>query len=341
LVGICGGKQHGKDTVAALLAKMAGADAIRTIRRGMADYVKEEIAECFSQRMSVPKEELLRQMNTTGEKERWRLIMQWWGTEYRRAADKDYWVKRMDSWLQSSECPEHELVIIPDIRFTNEILYIADNGGYLILVDRPGLSEVVDTHVSEQEWRKFDGWNSIIINDGTEEELALKVKALFAQVFDFMTQNASPEVSMPKYNVHVYPVVRIMIPDIQADSMTEAIDKAERMVSFDALFERDNQGGNWTEMSFAEEIAYWLVDMADDPNYNKTTWFIPDTSGKPVPDYDVATNVVELKDVMCMYHTAIKELLLSGKLNDTNTVGRLKAIQKIAERRLDFVTKRM
>ena len=177
IVGVCGDKQHGKDAIARLLIEAAWALGPTTaVRRAMADPLKEEIAECFAPRMGVSKEELIRQMNTTGEKERWRLIMQWWGTEYRRTDDPDYWVKKMVSWV--AENNTYGLVIVPDIRFQNEIDFVLQHRGYVIRVNRPGFP-TDDAHASEQEWKQFNGWSQVIENDGTEEDLKAKVAALY------------------------------------------------------------------------------------------------------------------------------------------------------------------
>ena len=175
VIGICADKQHGKDTVAELLMAMAVENGVKAVCRSMADPLKEEIAECFAPRMGVTKEELIRQMNTTGEKERWRLIMQWWGTEYRRVEDPYYWVKKMHVWMNANAW---SLLLLPDTRFLNEINLVLDNGGYMIRVNRPAMP-TGDAHSSEQEWKSFNGWSQIIENDASIEELQVKVTALY------------------------------------------------------------------------------------------------------------------------------------------------------------------
>lgn len=178
IVGVCGDKQHGKDTVAQMLIDIAIENNVEAVRRAMADPLKEEIADCFAPRMGVTREELIRQMNTTGEKERWRLIMQWWGTEYRRAEDKDYWVKQMNSWMKANGWSREIIILVPDVRFLNEIHYVLDNGGYMVRVNRPGFP-TNDAHSSEQEWKQFTGWSQIIENDSNENDLKTKVVAMY------------------------------------------------------------------------------------------------------------------------------------------------------------------
>jgi len=175
IVGICADMQHGKDTVARMMIELAAEHNVIAARRAMADPLKEEIAECFAPMLNTTREELLRQMNTTGEKERWRLVMQWWGTEFRRTEDTQYWVKRMYDWVTAFQ---GGIVCIPDIRFQNEIDLVKHFSGYMIRVNRPGFP-ADDAHASEQEWKQFNGWDQVIENDGTEEELKNKLVAVY------------------------------------------------------------------------------------------------------------------------------------------------------------------
>ncbi len=59
-------------------------------------------------------------------------LLQWWGTEYRRKQDPDYWVKKL---FQS--IPDNlDIAMITDVRFPNEALGITQRGGYTIKVER-------------------------------------------------------------------------------------------------------------------------------------------------------------------------------------------------------------
>lgn len=60
-------------------------------------------------------------------------------------------------------------VVIPDVRFNNEVLAILNQRGAVIRIERPG-QESTDTHVSETE---LDEWRHLhtVVNDGTIEEL--------------------------------------------------------------------------------------------------------------------------------------------------------------------------
>lgn len=100
-----------------------------------------------------------------------RQILQLWGTEYRRRQDPDYWVKRLEEKLHGLE-----KVVIDDVRFPNEVEMIHRLGGRVIRIDRPGPAE--STHASEIELDSFDGWDDVIVNDGTLRELDEKVRGV-------------------------------------------------------------------------------------------------------------------------------------------------------------------
>lgn len=100
-----------------------------------------------------------------------RQLLQLFGTEYRRRQDPDYWVKRLEEKLKG-----HERVVIDDVRFPNEVEMIHRLGGRVIRIDRPGPAE--STHASEIELDSFDGWDDVIVNDGTLRELDEKVRGV-------------------------------------------------------------------------------------------------------------------------------------------------------------------
>jgi hypothetical protein len=86
-------------------------------------------------------------------------LLQWWGTEYRRAQDQDYWVK---AWKRAIN-PAANIVLTPDMRFLNEAAAIKSVGGFTVNVIRlnqdgsPFIDVSRDSlHVSETQ---LDGYN--------------------------------------------------------------------------------------------------------------------------------------------------------------------------------------
>src|SRR5665213_1086744 len=59
-------------------------------------------------------------------------LLVWWGTEYRRAQDLDYWVKRAFESIPAGT----NIAVITDVRFKNEAAAIKAKGGHLIEVVR-------------------------------------------------------------------------------------------------------------------------------------------------------------------------------------------------------------
>ena len=78
-----------------------------------------------------------------------------------------------------------------------------------------------------------------------------------------------------KYKVHIFPVVRVTFPGIEAGSQVEAIKKAEAEADFDGLFAR--LGDN---VDYADDIDCFCVDEENDPHYERSTWY--DRGGKPI-----------------------------------------------------------
>jgi hypothetical protein len=77
-----------------------------------------------------------------------RQILQWWGTEYRRAQDPDYWIKAMASRVRVAGQNGLQRIAITDCRFENELAYIRSVGGRLWRLQRPELEAVEGGHES-------------------------------------------------------------------------------------------------------------------------------------------------------------------------------------------------
>ncbi|MEJ2197232.1 MAG: hypothetical protein P8X54_01500 [Desulfuromonadales bacterium] len=107
-----------------------------------------------------------------------RRILQWWGTEYRRNEDADYWTK---AWSRKVEQLDLEQlhVLIDDVRFMNELNAIKGHGGLIIKIERPGF-DGANNHASETSLDDYAAWDGTIVNDGTLEEFRAKVGQLAA-----------------------------------------------------------------------------------------------------------------------------------------------------------------
>lgn len=103
-----------------------------------------------------------------------RVLLQWWGTEYRRAEDSDYWIKRLAERLDNDF---H--IVISDVRTPREVETVRAYGGEVWYIDRPDIAAVgISNHYTEValEGVEFD---RTIRNDSTVESLKTKVDWVF------------------------------------------------------------------------------------------------------------------------------------------------------------------
>ena len=75
-----------------------------------------------------------------------------------------------------------------------------------------------------------------------------------------------------KYDVHIYPIVRVTLLGIEADSQEEAIKKAEAQADLYALCSAG--------VEYAEDIDSFQVDEENDPQYERSCSY--DRDGKPL-----------------------------------------------------------
>lgn len=186
LVGICGPKRAGKDTVAAGMLTAFTTDKykadISICRRAFADTLKEEVAEFLAAYTSRTYTEAYRELTTDGpEKEVHRKLLQFWGTEFRRTyCGEDYWIEQHKQWLIDN--PNNDIVLIPDVRFYNEIEYILSNNGVIVGVYRPGLDND-DQHISEIQWRGYTDWDCVFVNDSSKSALEDLAREAITQIY--------------------------------------------------------------------------------------------------------------------------------------------------------------
>lgn len=96
-------------------------------RVSFADTLRHEIEETLGLSYSIekPYSELERR------------LQQWWGTDYRRAQDPDYWVRQT---VETKAIPYVEAGLSPvftDVRFPNEAFAVLEHGGIIVRVTAP------------------------------------------------------------------------------------------------------------------------------------------------------------------------------------------------------------
>ncbi len=68
-----------------------------------------------------------------------RRLLQWWGTDWRRSEDPDYWVKRTMREADEAATNPHlpDAIIFDDVRFPNEARAVQKRGGLIVRVLAP------------------------------------------------------------------------------------------------------------------------------------------------------------------------------------------------------------
>ena len=192
ILGLTGGAGSGKDSVADILVQEHGFQRI-----AFADALYEEVSTAFNVPITFLKNRETKESPTPrlalgccaneefcrvvmracgvfrGAAWSPRQILQWWGTEYRRAQRESYWIDKVRDRILSNGSLGW---VITDVRFQNEADLVQELGGQLGLVLRPGI-EPVANHVSEEFWQTCSP-DIVIQNDGTLEGLQSTVNVI-------------------------------------------------------------------------------------------------------------------------------------------------------------------
>ena len=68
-----------------------------------------------------------------------RQIMQWWGTEYRRAKEPRYWTRKLLERVVYHQRDGESRFVVTDCRFANEVDTVLAMGGQIWQITRPGI----------------------------------------------------------------------------------------------------------------------------------------------------------------------------------------------------------
>ena len=176
IVGISGKKRHGKDTASETLVRgfgftrVAFGDALKE-----ALYILDPILWSWRWlvRTLLGKPMRLREfVDTVGweaakEIPEVRRLLQRIGTEVgRKILGDDIWIRTALRKAAEVDGP----VVITDVRFRNEVEAVRAAGGIVLRVERPSVIST-DTHPSETGLDGYDGFDAVLVNDGTVADL--------------------------------------------------------------------------------------------------------------------------------------------------------------------------
>lgn len=184
VIGVCGKKQSGKDTIAEYLVKEHG-----YVRYAFADPIKKACQEIFGftdeQSWGSKKEDIDKFWDVAPRK-----IFQVFGTELFQYElqkhvpefvkfGRTFWSQCFLRWYQIESTKNPNIkVVITDVRFPFESGIVKKLDGSIIKVTRYNpTEEYVDSHPSEVEMDSIK-WDYFIENNSTIDELNIKVDGI-------------------------------------------------------------------------------------------------------------------------------------------------------------------
>lgn len=111
-----------------------------------------------------------------------RTLLQFWGTEFRRNVDQNYWVDKLAKHIEKDN---PQIALVTDLRFPNEIAWVREYGD-VIKVHRTGYDSGVLPHASEVALAHLQDheWDAVIYNDAGLEELSKQALYVFEELME-------------------------------------------------------------------------------------------------------------------------------------------------------------
>ncbi len=198
IIGFAYQARSGKDTaIGFILEEFSKTHAVE--RHSFADALKREVCgkeKELCEQYNIPYDENPPMddplCNSIHGKQR--ALLQWYGTEFRRKQDENYWVNKLKEHLDSL-AHKPQVVLIGDSRFPNEMQFIKSNKGIVVHVDRPnydsGLTEEQKNHPSETALKEYT-FDYTLSNDCSLEEYKKKACELFLEIYGQYNQRFIP-----------------------------------------------------------------------------------------------------------------------------------------------------
>ncbi len=164
IIGLGYKARSGKDTVAEVLERYGFKrtafakslkEAVKAIFHFTDDHVYGELKEVHNEFWGTTPRDILQRMGTNAMRNNFR---------------NDVWLKSVEAEMLNDLDRDW---VISDVRFPNEANMIQLLGGSVFRVDRPGIKSAIATtsHASETSMDGWGGWDGVIDNSGTLDDL--------------------------------------------------------------------------------------------------------------------------------------------------------------------------
>lgn len=188
VVGVCGRRRAGKDTVAEILNELYGyenvkisndlKDALKILFGFNHEQIEGNLKDVVDERWGVSPRQAMQFIGTE--------VMQYKITELLPHMGRKFWIKGFINKHIAGEglgTLGTRLLVITDIRFVHEyeeLKKYLDNDLLMLRVDRNLPSSHVDEHSSEQEYMRIPVHHTII-NNGSKDDLRKHLMKIFTQ----------------------------------------------------------------------------------------------------------------------------------------------------------------
>lgn len=115
---------------------------------------------------------------TNANRHQFRSLLQWLGGYLVKKVNDGIWYDEIIRRIHLAESTDLELATVGGVRFPGDAERLRNARGFIIEIKRPGMSEADKQEITERE-RKLITPDSVIINDGTLEQLAVCAQKVY------------------------------------------------------------------------------------------------------------------------------------------------------------------
>jgi hypothetical protein len=163
IIGLSGKKCVGKDTVADIIVEELKTK-YSVFKVGFADALYREVAMLLLTAEGHSSYTLIEHKinDIKANKSLYRVLLQWWGTDYRRFFNNTYWIEKFLATINNRSA--NSIIVVPDVRFKNEYDVLKELNADLWEIERyPNKN---DPHISENDLSSSDiKWDHHIYNE--------------------------------------------------------------------------------------------------------------------------------------------------------------------------------